>query len=190
MEPYVIFLSLAILIFVLTFPWSFLLESNELKERDINIIDYSLFIENLLINHKNIFTEEEYISYKGYIYKVLTYSNHYLDINNDLYLPIISTALVYHDYHLLSNRLGVNLAEYLTEHGSNEISITNIDIICNYVRVSLNEVYNHTELILITNIIKNYDNIRRINGDLIFDNNKDNNSINIIDAVSSFDCLY
>lgn len=181
MQPFLIFLSIAILIFILTFPWTIVLETNELQERDINIIENSLVIEKLLLNHKNIFTEDEYQIYKGYIYKVLTYSTHYIVDNELSYLSIISTAIIYHDYHILSNRLDIALEEYSIEDGSETVTISKLDQICNYARANLNGVYNEEELILLTNIIQNYDNIINLNDNIKI--NVNSNNFNIINSV-------
>lgn len=71
-------------------------------EKSIEIIDYNENIEKLLTRYTNALGND-YDSYKAHIYRVLTYSMHFLegDTSN---LNIIAAALVFHDIGLWTDK--------------------------------------------------------------------------------------
>ena len=77
--------------------------------RKINVITSSPHLEKLLRNYKELIGAD-YEGYRNHIYRVLTYSLHYLDGNSTLdgavlkNLPIIEAALVFHDIGLWTDR--------------------------------------------------------------------------------------
>ena len=65
---------------------------------DIRVVTHNQDIEDLLATYKTIIGSD-LPAYRNHIYRVLTYSLHILH-NDETYLPLIATALVYHDIGL------------------------------------------------------------------------------------------
>ena len=65
---------------------------------DIKVVKYNKDVEDLLINYQTVIGSD-LEAYRNHIYRVLTYSLHILG-NDETYLPLIATALVYHDIGL------------------------------------------------------------------------------------------
>jgi hypothetical protein len=84
-------------------------EESILSNRKINIIKSSPNLDRLLNNYKELINDD-FQGYKNHIYRVLTYSLHYLDADKTQdgkvlkYLPVIEAALVYHDIGLWTDR--------------------------------------------------------------------------------------
>lgn len=80
-----------------------------LSNKKINIIKSSPNLDRLLNNYKELINDD-FEGYKNHIYRVLTYSLHYLDADRTQdgkvlkYLPVIEAALVYHDIGLWTDR--------------------------------------------------------------------------------------
>lgn len=68
---------------------------------DITIIPNSKFVEDHLTGYKELIGSD-YDGYRGHIYRVLSYTMHFLKKNDTdaKYLPAIAAALVYHDIAL------------------------------------------------------------------------------------------
>lgn len=65
---------------------------------DIEIISDSQFVEDHLLEYKELIGSD-YDGYRGHIYRVLTYTMHFLH-GDEKHLHIIAAALVYHDLGL------------------------------------------------------------------------------------------
>lgn len=77
-------------------------ENVELNARDIHVFNEIPEVESILIDYKDVIGTD-YEGYRGHIYRVLSYSMHYLK-NNETYLDVIAAALVYHDIGLWTDR--------------------------------------------------------------------------------------
>jgi hypothetical protein len=77
------------------------IESDSNLPNEINIIENDETVEKLLKRHKNQIGKD-YDGYRGHIYRVLTYANHFLH-NDNSNRKVISAALVYHDIGLWTN---------------------------------------------------------------------------------------
>ena len=69
---------------------------------DIDIIDHAVEVENYLQPYKDMMGSD-YDGYKGHIYRVLTYSMHFLR-GDKTYYKAIAAALVYHDIGLWTDK--------------------------------------------------------------------------------------
>ena len=76
-------------------------EDLSLKKK-IQIITHSPVVEKQLSQYEDIIGSD-LEGYRGHIYRVLSYSMHFLK-GNETYLPVIATALVYHDLGLWSDK--------------------------------------------------------------------------------------
>lgn len=65
---------------------------------DINVITHSTVVEQHLSNYKSLIGSD-YDGYRNHIYRVMTYSIHFLH-NDKTNMDVIATALVYHDIGL------------------------------------------------------------------------------------------
>ena len=73
-------------------------ENQNLKTLDIKIITYSNVVESSLAMYKDLIGTD-YNGYRNHIYRVLTYSRHFLD-GDESNIDVIASALVYHDIGL------------------------------------------------------------------------------------------
>lgn len=70
---------------------------------DIQMITHSENVENLLSKYKDVIGSD-FEGYRGHIYRVLSYSMHFLDGKKD-FLPVIEASLVYHDIGLWTSKV-------------------------------------------------------------------------------------
>jgi hypothetical protein len=75
-----------------------LLGPDERLQKDITVITFDKTVEKHLSRFKNVIGED-YEGYKGHIYRVLTYTLHFLS-GNEENRDLIALALVYHDIAL------------------------------------------------------------------------------------------
>jgi hypothetical protein len=68
----------------------------------IKVFSYSPYVDDLLIPYKEMIGSD-YDGYRGHIYRVLTYTMHYLG-GDSKYLPVIAAGLVYHDIGLWTDK--------------------------------------------------------------------------------------
>lgn len=88
-------IMIAVAIFILR-------QDHEALRTPIKVITNSEYVEDLLNRYK---TEigSDYDGYRGHIYRVLTYSMHFIG-GDERYLPVIAAALVYHDIGLWTDK--------------------------------------------------------------------------------------
>ena len=75
-------------------------ENPALAKTEITIITRNDYVENHLGKFRDMIGDD-YEGYRNHIYRVLTYTMHFLD-GDDNYISVIATALVYHDIGLWS----------------------------------------------------------------------------------------
>jgi hypothetical protein len=73
-------------------------ETDSSLMRPIKVIRHNSDLESKLTEFKSILGAD-YDGYKGHLYRVLTYTQHFRN-NDETYLPLIAIALVYHDIGL------------------------------------------------------------------------------------------
>ncbi len=81
-------------------------EDASLSRKPIVIHSSSEHLEQVLSGYKEIIGSD-YDGYRNHIYRVLTYSLHYLDADSaevKKFIPVIESALVYHDIGLWTDR--------------------------------------------------------------------------------------
>ena len=80
------------------------IEDISLNSKDIHIIQNIPEVESILTDYKDVIGSD-YDGYRGHIYRVLSYSMHYLNNNEQKqYLDVIAAALVYHDIGLWTDK--------------------------------------------------------------------------------------
>ncbi len=77
-------------------------ESEILGRNDIKIITHSDVVEHHLKKYKHLIGDD-FDGYRNHIYRVMTYSMHFLH-NNETYMDVIGSALVFHDIGLWTDK--------------------------------------------------------------------------------------
>lgn len=128
------FRNIVVIIVLLGLYINFLYKGNPELRRSIKIIEDTPYIDIHLEKYKSVIGKD-YDAYRGHLYRVLTYTLHYLN-GDETFLPIIGAALVYHDIGLWTD----NVLSYL-EPG------------CRHANEAFNETLSKEELKLLENLI-------------------------------------
>lgn len=80
----------------------FVQTDGDLSTTEIKIYAENEVVENILAKYKDVIGAD-YAGYRSHIYRVMTYSMHFLG-RDETFLPIIGTALVYHDIGLWTDK--------------------------------------------------------------------------------------